>query len=60
VNATDVTPPSKSDWAVIYIVYIEIFAMHPSPAPTMISPLGNNPIQATPNEKSFFTGANRL
>ena len=34
--------------------------MQPSPAPTMISPLCNNPKQGTPKENNFFTGASHL
>ncbi len=34
--------------------------MHPSPAPTIISPLGNSTIQFTPSENNFLTGATRL
>jgi hypothetical protein len=34
--------------------------MHPSPAPTIISPLGSNPIQLTPYENRALTGASLL
>jgi len=37
-----------------------ILAMHPSPAPTIISPFGKSTIQFTPSENNFLTGARRL
>jgi hypothetical protein len=60
VNDIDVTLPSNSLLATIYIVWIDTLAITPSPAPTIISPLGNNPKQFTPYENSFLTGANLL
>ncbi len=40
--------------------YIEILANVPSPAPTIISPLGSRPIVPIPRENNYFTGPSLL
>lgn len=60
MKAIDETPPSTSEALNIFIDWIEILANEPSPAPTIISPLGKIPRVPTPNENNLLTGPNLL
>jgi hypothetical protein len=60
VNEIEVTAPRTSDLAITCIDYILSLAIVPSPAPTIISPLGRIFTVTTPNEKSFPTGPSLL
>ena len=54
------TDPNNSALATTAIDCTDTLAMVPSPAPTMISPLGNNPRVLIPRENSFLIGPNLL
>lgn len=60
MKAIDETPPKTSEDDNIFIDWIDILANDPSPAPTIMSPLGKIPNVPTPYENNLLTGPNLL